>query len=77
MVQTRPRSKSPIRSCHRRNRERTTFMVQKNNLYEGAGSVPNLSLCKLGARARIWATLSFPEWSLCPRRGREQRKEQV
>jgi hypothetical protein len=52
-------------------------MVQEDNLYAGAGSVPNLSLCKLGARARIWATLSFPERSLCPRRGREQRKERA
>ena len=77
MEQTRLRSKSPIRSCHRRNRERTTFMVQEDNLYAGADPVPNLSLCKLGARARIWATRSFPERSLCPRKGREQRKERA
>jgi hypothetical protein len=77
MVQTRPRSKSPIRSCQRRNRERTTFMVKEDNLYGGAGPVPNLSLCKLGARARIWATPSFLERSLCPRRDREQRKERA
>jgi hypothetical protein len=52
-------------------------MVKEDNLYGGAGPVPNLSLCKLGARARIWATLSFPDRSLCPRRSREQRKERV
>jgi hypothetical protein len=42
-------------------------MGQEDNLYGGAGPVPNLSLCKLGARTRVWATLSFPERSLCPR----------
>jgi hypothetical protein len=52
-------------------------MVQEDNLYGGAVTVPNLSLYKLGARARIWATLSFPDKSLCPRRGREQRKERA
>jgi hypothetical protein len=52
-------------------------MVQKNNLYGGADSVPNLSLCKLGARALIWATLSFPDKGPCPRRHREQRKERA
>ena len=52
-------------------------MVQEDKLYAGAGSVPNPSLCKLGARARIWATLSFPDKSVCPRRGREQRKERA
>ena len=52
-------------------------MVQKNNLYRGAGPVPNLSLYKLGARARVWVTLSFPEKSLCPSRGQEQRKERA
>jgi hypothetical protein len=52
-------------------------MVQEDNLYGGAGSVANLSLCKLGARARIWATLSFPDKSVCPRRGREHREERA
>jgi hypothetical protein len=52
-------------------------MVQKNNLYGGAGTIPNLSLCKLGARARIWATLSLPDKGPCSRRGREQRKERA
>jgi hypothetical protein len=52
-------------------------MVQEDNLYAVAGSAPNLSLCKLGARARIWATHSFPKRSLCPRKGREQRKERA
>jgi hypothetical protein len=50
-------------------------MVQEDNLYGGAGPIPNLSLCKLGARARIWTALSFPDRSLCSRRDREQRKE--
>jgi hypothetical protein len=52
-------------------------MVQKNNLYGGTDPIPNLSLYKLGARAQIWATLSFPKRSLCPRKGREQRKERA
>jgi len=52
-------------------------MVQEDNLYGEAGSVANLSLCKLGARAWIWATLTFPKRSLCPRKGREQRKERA
>ena len=52
-------------------------MVQEDNLYGGAGPVPNLSLCKLDTRAWIRATLSFPDKSLCPRRGREQRKERA
>jgi hypothetical protein len=52
-------------------------MVQEDNLYGGAGPIPNLSLCKLGARARVWATLSLSERSRCPRRNREQRKERV
>jgi len=52
-------------------------MVQEDNLYGGAGPIPNLSLCKLGARAWVWTALSFPERSLCPRKGREQRKERA
>jgi hypothetical protein len=52
-------------------------MVQEDNLYGGAGSVPNLSLYKLGVGARIWATLSFPERNLCPRWDREQREERA
>jgi hypothetical protein len=52
-------------------------MVQEDNLYGGAGPVPNLSLCKLGARASIWATVSHSEMSLSPRRSREQRKERA
>ena len=52
-------------------------MVQEDNLYGGAGSVSNLSLCKLGARALIWATLTFPDKSVCPRWDREQREERA
>ena len=52
-------------------------MLQKNNLYGRVGTVPNLSLCKLAARAWIWATPAFPERSLCPSRGQEQRKERA
>jgi hypothetical protein len=30
-------------------------MVQKNNLYGGAGTIPNPSLYKLGERREEWA----------------------